>query len=68
MKVSIEIQVGKTWHEVIESAERFIHRHGGKPAFPATISVNEIAAHFTTEHSLATPPGWEGDMMDEENG
>ena len=58
-----EIQAGKTWHEVIEKAERFIHRHGGKPAFPATISVNEIAAHYTTEHTLAPPPGWEGEMV-----
>ena len=30
-----ELQPGKTWHEIIEAAERFIHRHGGKPAFPA---------------------------------
>lgn len=58
-----EIQVGKTWHQVIESAERYIHRHGGKPAFPSTISVNEIAAHYTTDHALTPPEGWEGDMI-----
>ena len=58
-----EIQVGKTWHQVIESAERYIHRHGGKPAFPSTISVNEIAAHYTTDHALTPPEGWEGDMV-----
>ena len=34
-----EITVGKTWHSVIESAERFIRRNGGNPAFPATIAV-----------------------------
>ena len=41
-----EITVGKTWHSVIESAERFIRRNGGNPAFPATIAVNEFAAHI----------------------
>jgi methionyl aminopeptidase len=57
-----EIQPGKTWDEVISSAERFIHRHGGKPAFPSTISVNEIAAHYTTDHALTPPEDWEGEM------
>ncbi|GIQ98026.1 MAG: hypothetical protein CM15mP3_10600 [Candidatus Poseidoniales archaeon] len=33
---------------------RYIHRHGGKPAFPGTIAVNDIAAHFTTD---PTSPG-----------
>ena len=28
---------GATFHEVIEAAERFIHRHGGKPAFPGLL-------------------------------
>ena len=45
-----ELQPGKTFHEIIEAAERFIHRHGGKPAFPGTIAVNDLAAHFTTNH------------------
>ena len=58
-----ELQPGKTWHEIIESAERYIHRHGGKPAFPGTIAVNNIAAHFTTEHTVSPPDGWEGDMV-----
>ena len=58
-----ELQPGKTWHEIIEAAERFIHRHGGKPAFPGTIAVNNIAAHFTTEHTVSPPEGWEGDMV-----
>ena len=30
--MKLELQPGKTFHEIIESAERFIHRHGGKPA------------------------------------
>ena len=58
-----ELTPGKAWHEILESAERFIHRHGGKPAFPATIAVNNIAAHFTTDHTVTPPEGWEGDMV-----
>ncbi len=34
-----EIQVGAKWHDIIESAERYIHRHGGKPAFPCTVII-----------------------------
>ena len=54
-----EIQEGKTWLEVIDSAERFIRRHGGQAAFPVTISVNEIAAHFTPSHQDLAPEGWD---------
>ena len=58
-----EIQPGAKWHDIIESAERYIHRHGGKPAFPCTISVNDIAAHYTTDHLLTAPDCWEGEMV-----
>tara|TARA_B110000444_G_scaffold229233_1_gene235574 strand:- start:415 stop:1428 length:1014 start_codon:yes stop_codon:yes gene_type:complete len=61
--MKLELQPGKTYHEVIESAERYIHRHGGKPAFPATIHSNDLAAHFTTNHLIEGPEGWEGDMV-----
>ncbi|HIG02757.1 MAG TPA: M24 family metallopeptidase [Candidatus Poseidoniales archaeon] len=61
--VKEQIQVGKSWNEVILVAERFIRRNGGKPAFPSTISVNGIAAHFTTDHTLRKPEGWEGEMI-----
>jgi|TARA_B100001142_G_scaffold321395_1_gene367964 methionyl aminopeptidase len=61
--MKLELQPGKTYHEVIESAERYIHRHGGKPAFPATIHSNDLAAHFTTNHLVEGPEGWEGDMV-----
>ena len=50
-----EIVAGKAWDEVIDSAERFIRRHGGTPAFPVTISVNDIAAHYTSDHRLTAP-------------
>lgn len=61
--VKDQIQAGTSWNEVILAAERFIRRNGGKPAFPSTISVNGIAAHFTTEHTLNPPQGWEGEMI-----
>ena len=34
--------------EVCEKAERLIQEKGGKPAFPCNVSVNEIAAHYTS--------------------
>ena len=37
--------------EVCEKVETMIRRLGGKPAFPCNVSVNEIAAHYTS------PPG-----------
>ena len=61
--ISEEIQAGVEWHTVIDSAERYIHRHGGKPAFPCTISVNDIAAHFTTDHLMAPPENWEEPLV-----
>jgi len=54
-----EIQTGVTWHDVIEKAETYIVRHGGKPAFPVTIAVNDLAAHYTTDHLLTAPDGWD---------
>ena len=52
-----EISVGKSWDEVINSAERFIRRNGGNPAFPVTIAVDDLAAHYTTDHSVIAPEG-----------
>ena len=57
--VSESIEAGMTWHSVIEKSERYIRRHGGNPAFPCTLSVNNIAAHFTTDHTLTPPEGVE---------
>jgi methionyl aminopeptidase len=37
--------------EICEKAEKLIMEKGGKPAFPCNVSVNEIAAHYTS------PPG-----------
>lgn len=58
-----EIVAGKAWDEVIDSAERFIRRHGGTPAFPVTISVNDIAAHYTTDSRQNPPEEFEGEMV-----
>jgi methionyl aminopeptidase len=37
--------------EVCEKAEALIREKGGKPAFPCNVSINEVAAHYTS------PPG-----------
>ncbi|MFB3888180.1 MAG: type II methionyl aminopeptidase [Candidatus Bathyarchaeia archaeon] len=37
--------------EVCEKAENLIRQKGGKPAFPCNVSINEVAAHYTS------PPG-----------
>ncbi len=37
--------------DVCEKVESMIRREGGKPAFPCNVSVNEVAAHYTS------PPG-----------
>jgi len=34
--------------EICDKTERFIREKGGKPAFPCNVSVNEIAAHYTS--------------------
>ena len=53
----LELQPGKTFHEIIESAERFIHRHGGKPAFPERCR-KRLAALFSN-HMVEGVEGWE---------
>jgi len=37
--------------KICEEAEETIRRMGGKPAFPCNVSINEVAAHYTS------PPG-----------
>jgi len=34
--------------EVCEKAENLIRAKGGKPAFPCNVSINEVAAHYTS--------------------
>ncbi len=61
--VKEEIKPGVPWHDVIEKAERYIVRNGGNPAFPVTIAVNDVAAHFTTDHKGTPLEGWEEKMI-----
>ena len=61
--MKLELEPGKSFHEIIESAERFIHRHGGKPAFPGTIATNDLAAHFTTNHLIDEVEDRQGSMV-----
>ncbi len=34
--------------EICEKAEKLIREKGGKPAFPCNVSINEVAAHYTS--------------------
>ena len=58
-----EITPGRSWNEIIETAERFIRRNGGKPAFPTTIAVNDMAAHYTTDHGLTGLESYDSEMI-----
>ncbi len=40
---------GESLYDIVESLEKMILDTGGKPAFPANISINDIAAHYTPE-------------------
>lgn len=41
------IKQGVSYLEIADKIEEYIHNHGGQPAFPVNISVNNIAAHYT---------------------
>jgi len=43
---------------ICEKTEGLIHQKGGKPAFPCNVSVNEVAAHYTSppNDKRAVPP------------
>jgi len=42
------VQEGMRVIEVCEKAESLIREKGGKPAFPCNVSINEVAAHYTS--------------------
>ena len=44
-KGKIDEGMGKL--ELVEEVEGFIRQHGGTPAFPANLAINNIAAHWT---------------------
>lgn len=48
--------------DICEKAESLIRENGGKPAFPCNVSINEIAAHYTSPpHDKRTVP--EGSLV-----
>jgi methionyl aminopeptidase len=42
------VREGMLITEVCEKAEELIRKRGGKPAFPCNVSINEVAAHYTS--------------------
>ncbi|WXG45863.1 MAG: type II methionyl aminopeptidase [Candidatus Atabeyarchaeum deiterrae] len=42
------VQPGKEIIKICEEAESKIRKNGGKPAFPLNVSVNNVAAHYTS--------------------
>ncbi len=44
----ITVREGMPIIDLCEKAESLIRKKGGKPAFPCNVSVNEIAAHYTS--------------------
>lgn len=47
-KMKKTVREGMLIFDLCEKAESLIREKGGKPAFPCNISVNEIAAHYTS--------------------
>ena len=47
-KMRITVREGMPIIDICEKAESLIRKKGGKPAFPCNVSVNEIAAHYTS--------------------
>ena len=45
--------------DVCEKTEALVHQKGGKPAFPCNVSINELAAHYTSppRDDKKVPPG-----------
>jgi methionyl aminopeptidase len=47
-EMRITVREGMPIIDICEKAESLIRKKGGKPAFPCNVSVNEIAAHYTS--------------------
>jgi len=47
-EIKAYVQEGMPIIEICEKAEKLIMRKGGKPAFPCNVSINEVAAHYTS--------------------
>jgi methionyl aminopeptidase len=47
-KISQTVSEGMPFIDICERTEQMIKSLGGKPAFPCNVSVNEVAAHYTS--------------------
>ncbi len=47
-EMKVFLREGMPIIEICEKAEKLIREKGGKPAFPCNVSINEIAAHYTS--------------------
>ncbi|MEM0049295.1 MAG: type II methionyl aminopeptidase [Candidatus Bathyarchaeia archaeon] len=47
-KIKEVVEEGMPLIEICEAAESMIRELGGEPAFPCNVSVNEVAAHYTS--------------------
>ena len=47
-EVKASVHEGIPIIEICEKAEKLIRQKGGKPAFPCNVSINEVAAHYTS--------------------
>lgn len=47
-KISQTVSEGMPFIDICERTEQMIRSLGGKPAFPCNVSVNEVAAHYTS--------------------
>lgn len=57
--VSSIVTAGRPVIEICESVESLIRSRGGTPAFPCNVSVNEVAAHYSSPpgDQFTIPPG-----------
>jgi len=52
--ISSKIKPGMKVLEICESLERFIRKQDAMPSFPVNVSINEIAAHYTSPYGDRT--------------
>jgi methionyl aminopeptidase len=50
-EMKLFVKEGMPVIDICEKAEELIRKKGGKPAFPCNVSINDVAAHYTS------PPG-----------
>src|SRR5205809_4115011 len=50
-EVPVMVKPGVSFLRICDELEQKMRDHGGKPAFPVNVGINEVAAHYTS------PPG-----------